>query len=432
MSQRILIIDDSAFYRNLVNQLLVTMFPDARVTEYDPVALGNPGPGYNWGDHDILILDHQLGEETGLQWLQEFGGDKSFPVTIFLTGEGNESVAVKAMKLGVKDYISKKDLTPQRLREAIDSAIETRDSGQYEALQEPNANDWNNSDTIQRPQATPMLAPFTDEEILNGKAIVMGYKINKEIGAGGMSTVYQATRIEDELTVAIKILAPHLNNNDRYLDRFIEEYNIASNLDHDNIVKIYEQGFTDKFSFIAMEHLPNGDLKNKMIRGIASSDAIGYAINIASSLHTLHGANIIHRDLKPSNILFNKDDHLVLVDFGVVKQIDNDLELTRHGETIGTPAFMSPEQILNHPFDTRSDLYALGVLLYMMLTGKRLFHGQSAAAILYKQVHEPVPDMPNQSADLKQIVNKLLAKSPEDRYQTANELCDDLKAVTLH
>lgn len=422
MSQQILIIDDSVFYRNMVTQMLHTIMPEAEVTEYDPVMEGKPGPAYHWGQYDALILDYQLGEENGLQWLQDFSDLDDFPVTIFLTGEGNENVAVQAMKLGVTDYIAKKDLTPNRLKEAIEAAVKLRSSSDRKKPVEA---------TI---DATPISddkhlahAPFTDASVLNGEARIMQYRLQKCIGRGGMATVYQALNEESNETVALKILDPSLMHDDRYLDRFIEEYHTAYEINHNHVVKIHEQGFTDQYTYIVMELLTGGDLKARIRKGIEPHMAVKYAMDIASALGELHDRKIIHRDLKPTNILFDENERLVMVDFGVAKVLDNHLELTRHGEAIGTPAYMSPEEIQHGSSDTRGDLYSLGVIFYHMLRGRLPFTARSAAAIMYKQVYEEVPHIGDCPADLNSILQKLLEKDPDNRYQTAQEVYNELR-----
>ena len=143
---------------------------------------------------------------------------------------------------------------------------------------------------------------------------------------------------------------------------------------------------------------------------------------IARALDAIHERGVIHRDLKPPNILFRANGRPVLVDFGLAKDLAANLTLTRHGEVIATPRYMSPEQCLGKPADRRSDLYSLGVIFYEMLTGRRLYEAEGPAGLVYQHVHGPVPQLPTRLAGYQSILNRLLAKAPEARFQSAREL----------
>ena len=218
----------------MIRQLLTSIMPEAIITEYDPVAQGKPGPAYHWGQYDVLILDYQLGKENGLQWLKDYAGLSDFPVTIILTGEGNEAVAVKAIKLGAEDYIVKKDLTPQRLQLAIEQALDTEEADLDVELDSLTA-----ATITSEYQQHEVHAPFSEAEIAAGRAIISNYQLEQCIGTGGMASVYRARQIDDGHVIALKLLDPKLNEDERYLDRFIEEYHTACDIEHNNIVKIY-------------------------------------------------------------------------------------------------------------------------------------------------------------------------------------------------
>jgi serine/threonine-protein kinase PpkA len=177
--------------------------------------------------------------------------------------------------------------------------------------------------------------------------------------------------------------------------------------------------------YLAMEYLPGGSLKERM-SGLSPAAALRYFLDIAWALDYVHGANVVHRDLKPQNILFRADGALVLVDFNI--SLDPELQpLTRHGELVGTPRYISPERARGETVDHRHDLYSLGVIGYEMLTGKPLFDAQDAIGMLQKHLSEPVPQLPVELLRFQPVFDKLLAKEPAARYQSANELIQEVK-----
>ena len=268
--------------------------------------------------------------------------------------------------------------------------------------------------------------PFDDIDIANGDAELRGYDIKQLIGMGGMSSVYLAVRQSDGMQVAIKTLKPKLLTDDIIIDRFIQEYQIAKRVNHKNIVRLYEQQFQDDFAYIAMSYLPGASLKSVLKNSIGPRQAVRYALDLASALMGLHEAGIIHRDIKPGNFHFNQHHRLVLIDFGVSKQLKEDTGLTQHGAPVGTPLFMSPEQILGGEVDERTDLYSLGVILYKMLTGRYPFKAINAIDIMHEHACTAPPYLPYKLLDLEKIVYKLLQKNPDDRYQSAELLYADL------
>ena len=260
---------------------------------------------------------------------------------------------------------------------------------------------------------------------------VSHYRIVEKLGEGGMGVVYRAEDTRLNRTVALKFLPAELTRDDQAKARFVQEAQAASALDHPNICTIHEIDETEDGSmFICMSCYGGETLEEKIARGpLSVEEAVEVATQIAQGLAKAHERGIVHRDIKPANIFVTEDNHVKIVDFGLAK-LAGQRRLTRVGETMGTAAYMSPEQASGGEADERTDVWALGVVLYEMLTGRLPFAGEHEPALIYSIANEePAPlALPDGSTPpgLEQIVGKCLAKSPEDRYQDAEQLLSDV------
>ncbi len=261
---------------------------------------------------------------------------------------------------------------------------------------------------------------------------VVRYEVREKLGGGGMGVVYKAFDTRLKRIVALKFLPPRLGINKQARQRFEREAQAASALDHSNICTIYEIGEAgDGQSFIAMACYEGETLRQKIVRGgLTAEQALDYATQIARGLERAHEAGIIHRDIKPANVIVTDRGVVKILDFGLAKMAG--VQLTQTGRTLGTVAYMSPEQARGEHVDHRTDLWSLGVVLYEMLTGQRPFKGEYAEAVIYSILHEaPRPitelrgDLP---PELVQVVARCLQKGKERRYETASALLADLEA----
>lgn len=254
---------------------------------------------------------------------------------------------------------------------------------------------------------------------------IPGFKIKKELGVGGMAKVYLAQDTKLDRPVALKILSPVLTENPRITKRFLKEAKTAAHLQHSNIVSIYDVGKHDGYYFIAMEFL-NGSLKERINRdkGVKPRDALAIVRETAKALAYAHNKGYIHRDIKPDNIMFRKDGAIVLVDFGIVKAVNENeaSKLTRTGMSIGTPQYMSPEQIKAEKIDGRSDIYSMGIVLFEMLTGTLPFKADSVITLALKHTGEPPPPLPKKLKEFQPLLEKMLAKKPKERVRNAEGL----------
>ncbi len=414
---KILIIDDSKDFRALARLYLAKEMDDAEPVEYAVEELGKPADNYPWSDYDIVLLDYNLGGgEDGFDWLREFKKKPGFPPTIILTAEGDEYIAVKAIKLGAADYINKVDITPKRLAEVIREAIEFAS----ESVVEQEEEFGNVTQIVEKIHKQ-------EHEALLDKDLAIGYKIVRKIGQGATSKVYLAERKEDNQSLVLKVLDINHAISSTAVERFVLEAELIAELNSPFVVKIYEHGLTDDYGFIAMEFFSRGDLKQRMEMNILPELAATYMIHIAYGLSAIHKAGVIHRDLKPANIMFRGDDSLALADFGISKKLDSEANLTTLGQIMGTPHYMSPEQGEGLSIDNRTDLYSAGIMLYELLMKEKPFTASSPAAMIYKHVNEDIPRLPDELNRFQEIVDKLLAKKPDDRYSSASELIKALE-----
>ncbi len=396
--------------------------------------------------YDVLLLHNRPADNTGnvpaaIAWLRHWQERiPGLPPAIVLCGQGGEDLAVQAMKLGAADYLRQDKLTPERLTGAISDAILERARANDHAL----ARGRHGTQAARRAgdHAEPLIAPTVPVDIsaigvaaASDAPRINGYRLLRMIGSGGTSKVFLAERLPRlgqpapvPAQVVLKILDAHLMNG-FFIERFIREYRIISTVQNEHVSRIYDQGVTDEHVYIAMEYFPGGDLRARLgsrkdsANGprLTSMQTLRVVTQVARALDAIHSAGVIHRDLKPNNIMFRQTGHLALVDFGVARQM-SEHTITATGGLIATPLYMSPEQCLGKPQDARSDLYSLGVMLYEMFTGQRLFESDNVAAIAFSHVHGEIPRLPAALAGYQSLMDRLLAKNPDERFQSAREL----------
>ena len=273
---------------------------------------------------------------------------------------------------------------------------------------------------------------MTEEELVEGSRIAQ-YQILEKLGSGGMGVVYKAQDTRLGRIVALKFLPQHLTLDDEAKARFTREAKTASALDHPNICTIFEIGEHEGRMFIAMAYYEGETLQDAIKKGaIPVEKAIEFIIQMADGLSQSHEKGIVHRDVKPANVILTIHGTVKLLDFGLAKVVEQ-TQLTKEGATPGTIAYMSPEQARGEQIDSRTDLWALGAVLYEMLTGERPFRGVYDQAIIYGILNQDPPLItdthPDVSSELVHIVARLLSKKADERYQTAEELLTDLKSL---
>ncbi len=397
-----------------MRRFLAKGIDDVGVTEYDPEQQGEVPHAFDWSSYDAVILGEDFGAAgSGLQWLEDLSTSANFPGAILIISKADPQLTAKALKAGANDVIVKRDLNSDALCESVRAAaasVRDKSSG-------------GKDDTYGASDAQ-IVARARDEGSDD-----QGYKFKRLIGQGAMSRVYLGERLADQQTVVVKIMDGTLSGEDESVKRFVLEASLAQAIDSPHVVKVFEQGFTDQYGFMAMEFFSRGDLKHRIENGITPQHAYRYMREIVMGLSAIHKVGIIHRDLKPANIMFRSDDQLAIADFGISKRADATTQLTQVGSVMGTPYYMSPEQIRAEHLDQRADLYSAGVILYEMLTGKKAFEADSLPGIAMKHLQSEPDPLPHKLRRFEPVFRRLIMKNREERYSDADEVLADLNAL---
>jgi serine/threonine protein kinase len=260
------------------------------------------------------------------------------------------------------------------------------------------------------------------------------YEVKSELGRGGMATVYRAYDPRFERNVAIKVLPKEFLHDPMFRERFEREAKTIANLEHSAIVPVYDYGEYDEQLYLVMRYMTGGSLHDRIKEGpLPLDEAAKITERLAAALDMAHNEEIVHRDLKPANILFDRNGDAYLSDFGIVKLAQASMSLTGTG-TIGTPSYMSPEQARgDSDIDGRSDIYALGVILFEMVTGQAPYQADTPMGVAIKHILDPVPDIlsikPDLPEDMGTVINITMAKDRRGRYKTASDLAASMTAI---
>lgn len=405
----ILVIDDDEVLREFVANALraaghsVTMFADARIAL--PIAVAHPP--------DLVVSDINMPGLSGFEFAEKLNADGSrrwVPV-ILMSSLDDKASFRRAFGVGAIDYMVK-PFSREELQKVVAKKlleVEQRQGGDLDTL------------------------PHSRDDPPAGMPAVAGYTLLSPLGEGGMGSVFLAVRKKDGLRCALKLLTLIEEGREQtdLISRFLEERALLARINHPDVAKVYEHGITDNYLFIAMEYFSCGNLREALAHGVSVATALRYTRQIAEGLATIHAAGIVHRDVKPANIMVRDDGALALVDFGIAKELSGHETLTQNGELLGTPHYMSPEQIKSEPLDARSDLYSLGALLYEMLTDQKLFSSPRLESVLFQHLHAERPRLPNELSILQPLLDRLLAVRPEDRFADANEFLRNLAVVEM-
>jgi len=398
MSIKVMIIDGHAEFRNLLMHHVTTHWPDAIISAYDPLAAGHLPDEFTGAGNDVVLLGDMQGDRDPMLTLRQFAKTPSFPPIVYF-GDGNK---IQALDAGASAFFQRDGIRHNAFIVRVGDVLRSR----------------------QKLASTDSL--FIGDMATGIHPLIRGYRLIKRLAVSEHSAVYVATRESDNVDMVLKVLrqVPDASDVLGAFDRFLQEYEMIAELHHPNIVEIYDLGVSDDHAHIAMEYVPGGNLKQRIASGIVPKVAVEYTRQIAGALAELHKLGILHRDLKPGNIMVREDNSLALIDFGLAKRMRLEQEITGNGEIFGTPYYMSPEQGHAEEVDERSDVYALGVIFYEMLTGKKPFVGADAMSIIIKHTKSPVPVLPHHLSIYQSLINMLLAKRPADRLQTAVEVLE--------
>ncbi len=277
------------------------------------------------------------------------------------------------------------------------------------------------------PLGEPAVAGLARGHLLAGR-----YRVRRLLGSGGMADVYEALDLELDEVIAVKIVHPDVANREDMVGQFKKEIKLARKIVHPNVCRIYDFGSAEGLKFVTMELL-QGSTLDALTRDRTDLDLdtkVEMFREILSGLEAAHQTGIIHRDLKPQNVMVTPEGRSVIMDFGIARELETSEMTTDSGEVIGTPAYMAPERMLGNAVDQRADIYSLGVILFELATGRRPFSGLTVFDMAQNQlsVDPPLPSAinPELPAWLEPFILKMLAKQPEDRFQTVAQLMTDL------
>jgi eukaryotic-like serine/threonine-protein kinase len=397
---RCLLVDDDEDLRNLLSRYIRGQWPDAQIEAYDPLERDLPDAAFPLKSYDVIILDYMLGRGDGLEWLKALKQRDDCPKILFLTGAGNEIIAVRAMKAGADDYQRKQELTREKLitslRELTASAVERT--------------------------VSPDLAARMEGHDLGAKVRIPGINVLHMIGEGGTARVYLASRENDDEPLVVKILRQEIVLNKKALERFMEEYAMVERIQSRHVARIFSHGNDNNNVYLVMEFFEGGDLSKRLAgKPVPPVEALHFFRELMFALGDIHEKGILHRDLKPQNLMFRRDGTLAIVDFGIAKNIAA-ADRTGAGEVLGTPRYMSPEQVQGRALDLRTDIYSAGVLLYQMLTGKHMFDGETAMEVAMHHLNTEAPPLPAQLEPYQRLLEKLVEKDRDARFRNADEV----------
>ena len=399
MTVKALIVSDRAEYRQLLAHHVTLEWSDALPAEYEPSTRGRLQPAFRGSVYDVVLLDHEVQEGRGLEWLEDLSERAGFPPIVYFAPQGDE----RAMASGALQVLSRLEFDHAAFACALRSALSQRRN-------------------VLADTSRAALEPPPPDRF--GSVRIRGYRCMRRLAVGGSSSVFLAESLRTAEQRVLKVFrqVPDVVEGSTTFDRFLREYDLVSRLEHPNIARIYDLGVADDHVYIAMEYFPGGDLRTRMREALPSAEALAYLRQLAAALGALHAIGVLHRDVKPGNVLLRDDASVAFIDFGLARQLGLESDITGTGAIFGTPHYMSPEQGHGLPLDERSDLYSLGVVLHEMLTGRKPFVADSPLAVIYMHAHSPIPRLPPSAQHLQPLLEALLAKQAAGRPASGEEI----------
>ena len=399
---RLLLIDEDTIRAAAIQHRLAARNPQIQLVVRDPRRQGDLAPEFLAQGFDAVLLACRRERRPGLDHVKELTARAGFAPVVFMSRRGDDPEARQALALGVHAALGDEDVETDRFFAVLDDA--QRQQSQARAV-------WRTGAAGREAQRF-------------GAAFIRGYRCIRRLAAGPVSDLYLAESEAAGELVAIKVARDQHKEQsdlDHTFRRFLQEYEIVQRIHHPSVVRLFDLGVSDEHAWLVMEYFRAGDLRKRMRAGMRPRPAFRTAIAIARALEAIHAAGVLHRDLKPGNVMLREDGSLALIDFGMSKDTALEQEVTDTGLIFGTPHYMSPEQGHGEPIDGRSDLYSLGVIVFEMLAREKPYAAENPMAIIYKHRKEPVPQLPPRFTLLQPLLDRFLAKNPEDRYANATE-----------
>jgi eukaryotic-like serine/threonine-protein kinase len=402
LAPRLLIITDHTELGRALEQHVSIVWPDAECRMHSPLQSGRLHSGFNAVGYDVVVLDDRIERGHGEKWLDNLLHRNGFPPILYLARGDDPGLAQRAVKRGAMDCLTRERIDHRRFADVLRKGV------------------------MERRRQLALLRTGPEAERLSqfGPVTIRGHRFVRELAIGGTSMVYLAESERAGEMVVLKVLrdAPLAGDESTQFSRFLQEYELISKVRHPNVVRIFDLGIADDHAYLAMEYFQRGDLRSLIASGLDGPESLAHLAEMAAALQVVHAVGVLHRDLKPGNIMLRTDGSVALIDFGLAKHVQVDVEITATGEIFGTPYYMSPEQGHGQSLDERSDLYSLGVIFYEMLMRQKPYIAQTPMAVIYMHANAPIPLLPEELRKYQVVLNKLLAKDPVHRFASASAL----------
>ncbi len=392
MKFRVLVIDPVEKIRLQLLNLLKQDISELVLYSYDPITRGQPSANFNWLTYDLVILSSYLGKDngTGLEWLQAIKSAEGSPGVIMLCAKKDEGLDETYKEIGADECLAKEKLTRRMLTSAVSYIVKF------------------NQLTRSRKESEHRKARGPE---------LPGYKVGKVLNTTDVSSLYLVNSEADNKPYVIKTLFSEWLDDDSLVERFVNEYELIHAIDHPNVVKLHQLGFTEEFIYIIMDYLPGGSLYERIQQwNIKYAQAFRYLWQMSEGLACLHKQGILHRDLKPSNVMFRNADQLMLIDFGISKHLGNiNEDMTQSNVEMGTLPYMSPEAVTATELDERSDVYSMGIIFFEMLSGKKPFRPLAPIDVLKYHRKEESFILGENLKQFQPLIDEMVATDRENR-----------------
>lgn len=394
-----LVIDPSGELRDFLRFCAGRFWPGLQIVSC-LWARGCPDEKFDWTGFDLVVMEHRLHNpyDQGVEWLRTIHRNPAAPPVVLICGELTESLREQAKRAGAAaTVLNKNDLSPIRFAECVERVL------------------GRGSPTL----PTEVTAPQ-----------VPGFRIVQSLVTLNHGSMSLAMEESTQREVALKMVRVAKDLQPSVLQRFKREYGILATLENVNVIKVLKQGIVDNHVFVAMEYCKGGDLGERITRGILPQLAVRYLQQIMRGLRAVHARGIVHRDLKPTNLLFRENDTLVLTDFGSERDLCESPPLSSTPSLVADLNYVSPESIRGGKLDVRSDLYSAGTVFYHMLTGSPPYKNATVTLMLEAHLNAAIPRLPRKASALQPLIDGLLEKNPNHRFQSADEVLEGIDWLT--